>query len=240
MILGSVQPSYLAWLPLFCRMLASDVFVHLDDVEYSKNSFHNRNRLRGKYEHILLTVPVLYSGNSNALISEIEIDYRSNWNKKHLKTIQLNYAKAPYFTNLNEFLEYYYNTKWSNLADLNITFIEYLKDYLGIKTKTARSSNYNLKSKGNAKLIDLCKNENASHFIVKPGTEDYHPSNYFSNQGISFIYFNFKPFPYTQLHTPFIANLSILDFALNCGPNSSELIKEMYQTANSETALEKL
>ena len=71
-ILGSVQPSYLAWLPLFARINASNVFVYLDNVEYSKNSFHNRNRIKTAQGELSLTAPVKYSGNSTALLNKIQ------------------------------------------------------------------------------------------------------------------------------------------------------------------------
>ena len=54
MKLGCVQPGYLPWIPFFKRIQQSDIFVYLDDVEFSKNNFHNRNRIRTPNGEVLL------------------------------------------------------------------------------------------------------------------------------------------------------------------------------------------
>ena len=100
MILSCVQPSYLAWIPLFKRMISGDIFVYLDDVEYSKNSFHNRNYIKSFQGKVLLTVPVKYKGNANKYISEMPINNDFPWAKKHWRSIEMNYNKAPYFSEI--------------------------------------------------------------------------------------------------------------------------------------------
>lgn len=104
-VLGSVQPSYLAWIPFYQRMCFSDVFVYLDDVQYSKNSFHNRNRIKTNQGPQTLTVPVLYKGNSGKHIKDMPINNETDWQKKHWRTIEQGYAKAPYFADLAPRLE---------------------------------------------------------------------------------------------------------------------------------------
>ncbi len=220
MILGSVQPSYLAWIPLFERMKMSDVFVHLDDVEYSKNSFHNRNHIKTSQGDMILTVPVLYTGHSKTFINEIQIDYTKPWQKKHWKAIELAYTKAPYFREVGPRVREMLFTHWKNLADLNIAIIAFLKGYIGIHTPTYRSSEINVGGLANEKLVNMCKKFSADYFLVKHNTEDYHPKEYFSKYGIAFTYFNPPQRQYPQLYGSFIPNLSALDYAMNCGPNS--------------------
>ncbi len=223
MILGCVQPSYLAWIPLFERMKMSDVFVHLDDAQYSKNSYHNRNRIKAANGEVTLTVPVLYSGSSGALINQIKTDDSKPWRKKHLRTIQMAYSKAPHRDDLISPVQDILTQDWQSLADLNIAFIEMLKDYLGIDVPTYRSSELNVKGKANEKLVNICKKLGADKFVVKPGTEDYHPRGYFEPHGIGFAYFDPDVRTYSQIHGDFIPRLSILDYAMNCGANSFNL-----------------
>lgn len=220
MVLGSVQPSYLAWIPLFERIQSSDVFVHLDDVEYSKNSFHNRNAIKTVNGSLLLTVPVLYFGHSKTFINEIQIDYQKPWQKKHWKSIELAYGKAPYFKDLAIPLKEILFTRWDALSNLNIVVIQLLAKYLGITTPMYTSSQFKIPEGGNDKLIQLCRYLTADHFLVKPNTEDYHPSEYFKKSDIGFRYFQSLQRVYPQLHGEFIPNLSGLDYAMNCGPNS--------------------
>jgi hypothetical protein len=219
MKLGCVQPSYLSWMPLFDRMAMSDVFVHLDDVQYSKNSFHNRNRIKTPNGDLTLTVPVLYSGNSKAHINEIEIDYAKPWRKKHWKSIEMSYSKAPFIDELGSMIKGALFSEWVHLADLNIALIELLKDYMGIKTPTYRSSEMPVIGESNEKLVNLCNHLGADLFVVKPNTEDYHPKSEFEPNGVGFDYFTPPVREYPQLHGEFIPHLSALDFAMNCGSN---------------------
>lgn len=217
-VLSCVQPSYLAWIPLFKRILSGDVFVYLDDVEYSKNSFHNRNYVKGAQGSILLTVPISYKGHSSSYINKIPINNNIKWAKKHWRTIEMNYHKAPYFKALASMIyNPIYETKWEFLGDLNVAFITIIKEYLGINCIMYRSSELGIKSEGNQKLVDICKLLGADSFLVKPNTESYHPKAFFEKQVIELAYFDPKSNPYPQQYDDFISNLSVLDYVMNCG-----------------------
>ena len=161
MILSCVQPSYLAWIPFFKRMQAGDVFVFLDDVEYSKNSFHNRNYIKSSQGKELLTVPVKYKGNAKEHICNMPINNDYPWRKKHWRSIEMNYHKAPYYSELEKIIfTQIYDCKWETLGNLSITFIEIIKNYLNITCDVYRSSELGIKSTGNQKLVDICMRQN--------------------------------------------------------------------------------
>ena len=219
MILSCVQPSYLAWIPFFKRMCEGDIFVYLDDVEYSKNSFHNRNYIKGHQGNILLTVPIKYKGNSNKYICEMPVNNDFQWAKKHWRSIEMNYHKAPYFSELGKIIfSQIYDRNWETLGNLSIAFIEIIKNYLNITCDVYRSSELGIKSTGNQKLVDICKLLNADSFIVKPNTESYHPKEFFEKKGIKLVYFDPLLIPYSQQYGNFNSNLSALDYVMNCGP----------------------
>jgi hypothetical protein len=217
MILGCVQPAYLAWLPMFKRMRISDVFVYLDDVEYSKNSPHNRNRIKTPNGPIFLTVPVQYKGHSRSSINDIPIANHGDWAHKHWRSIEMNYSKAAFFPELAPVLKPLYERRWERLGDLNIALIEAVKDFLGIKTPCYRSSELSVEGRSNEKLVNLCRKMGADKFVVKPGTEDYHPTEFFASRGVGFEYFDYRVPEYAQLYGGFTQGLSALDFAMNCG-----------------------
>ncbi len=219
-VLGSVQPAYLAWLPFFERMKVADVFIYLDDVEYSKNSFHNRNCIKTPQGVHILTVPILYKGNSKAFISQIKIDYSQKWQDKHWKTIQHCYRKAKYFDDLSPGIFNILMRPWESLADLTVEFLDFFRGYLGIQTPCFRSSMVAVQGAANEKLVNLCKYFSADYFIVKPSTEEYHPASAFKDHGIEFQFFVAYNKIYPQLYGKFLPGLSILDYAMNCGPNS--------------------
>ena len=220
-VLGSVQPAYLAWIPFFQRMAQSDLFVYLDDVKYSKNSFHNRNQIKTPQGPAYLTVPVLYFGHSDATIEEIGIDNTSPWARKHWRTIVQSYSKAPYFSVLAPRLEAdIYSHRWTTLGTLNVALAELFREFLGIATACHQSSRLRVEGEANEKLVNLCRTLGADGFIVKPGTEHYHPREHFEPHGIGFQHFTPEPLVYPQLHGEFVRGLSILDYAMNCGPGS--------------------
>ena len=121
-IISIHQPTYLPWLGFFKKISSSDVFVFLDDVQYEKNGFQNRNKIRTDEGENWLTVPI--TGKFGTLLKDIQIDNSSNWSKKHSKSIVQNYTKAKYFHEYwNEF-ESIYERKFEFLIDLNVEIIK--------------------------------------------------------------------------------------------------------------------
>ena len=221
--LGSVQPTYLAWVPFFQRMILSDVFVYLDDVEFSKNSAHNRNKLKSSNGAVTLTVPIKYSGNSSCKINNMPIDNSVPWKKKHWKSIEMNYSKAPFFKEFGKILyKEVYSQEWEFLGPLNIQIIETVKNYLSIPTICIASSKLKINLKNNDKLVEMCNVLGANKFLVKPGTNDYHPKEFFKERGIALAYFNYSNNTYSQLYGDFISGLGIIDLVMNCGPTKSK------------------
>ena len=91
-----MQPVYLPWLGYFEQMALCDEFMFLDDVQYTKNDWRNRNKIRTRSGSMWLTVPVR-SAHLESSLRETELVYQSHWRRKHLQAIRLNYAAAPFF-----------------------------------------------------------------------------------------------------------------------------------------------
>jgi len=217
-MVGIVQPTYLPWLPFFQRMAEADVFVYLDDVKYSKNSFHNRNAIKGvDKSKTMLTVPVRYRGHSRALISEIAIDNSQPWRKKHWGTVRSNYSRAIYWSRYSEQLEELYTRRYEKLIDVLMPFIDFFRSELQITTPALLSSEIPVVGVGNEKLVNICKYVSGTHFMVKPGTEHYHPAHVFESGGIELRQWQAANLNYQQIHGGFEPGLSALDYVLNCG-----------------------
>lgn len=236
-ILGSVQPAYLAWIPFFQRMLLSDVFVYLDDVEFSKNSPHNRNKIKTVNGPLMLTVPVKYAGNSSCTISEMPLDNKSMWQKKHWRTIEMSYSKAPFYKDFAQALfDNVYSHEWKFLGGLNIAILETVRQYLAIHTRCFRSSDLKIGLKNNDKLVEMCKQLGCNSFLVKPGTDDYHPRSFFAAHGIGMTYFAPSHNIYPQLYGEFTRGMSIIDLVMNCGPEQSrQLLYDTLQTTQQNS-----
>jgi hypothetical protein len=96
MIVSAHQPAYNPWLGYFHKLLLSDVFVIMDDVQFEKNSFINRNKIFQKPEGLMLTIPCNMKDYADKSIKEIEI-FNDMWKKKHLRSLSQTYSKSPYF-----------------------------------------------------------------------------------------------------------------------------------------------
>lgn len=225
------QPAYIPWLGYFDKIAKSDIHVFLDDVEYSKNNLFNRNKIKTPAGEQWLTIPVKYK--SDNLICETKIDNSVDWQKKHWKTIKLNYTRAPYFKQYEEVFAEIYSKPWKYLAEINIEMNKAIAEILGIKVKFVKSSELNVKGMKNEKLINLCKileadtylsGQGAKSMEINPYNKPYLDENLFLKNNIKVSY---QEFHYPEHHQPwgkFIPNLSIIDMLFNCGSENSQFL----------------
>jgi hypothetical protein len=229
MIVGILQPGYLPWLGFFEQMYRSDIFVIYDDVQYDKESWRNRNRIKTVNGAQWLTVPVLIKFNEHTLINEVKINNEANWRKKHLFSIRQNYSKAPYYRLYSSIFEEAYATDWEYLIDLDIHFIFKLAEVIGIDTgKITRSSTLGVIGDRIERLIKICKKFNADTFYEGASGKNYVEKEAFSKEGIRVIFQDYRHPIYDQLYGDFIPYLSVIDLLFNQGEKS--LLILMQQT----------
>jgi len=222
MIVSMNQPAYLPWLGYFHRIAISDVHVVLDHVQFEKNSFTNRNRIRTAGGTTWLTVPVLTSGRFGSLaINTLEIDQRSAWGQKHWRTIEQNYRKAPFFAQHAAFFQTVYRKDWRLLSDLCRVLTEYLLDALGISTPLRYSSTMEPEGVKDMLVLSLCKRAGADTYLSGPLGRNYLRESLFSEGGVTVRYHDYHHPHYPQLGPrPFDASMSVIDLLFNCGPES--------------------
>ena len=146
------QPEYLPWLGFFKKMMNSELFVFLDDAQFTKKGWQNRNRIRTKNGTALLSIPV--HAHSYPNINEITIDNNKNWAKRHKKSILYNYARAPYFEEFKDFIESVFEKKFEYLIDLNTEIIKFAMNELEIKSKIVFSSELKISKKGSDRVLE--------------------------------------------------------------------------------------
>ena len=157
MKISAHQPAYLPWGGFIERISLSDVFIILDDVQFEKNSFTNRNQIKTSNGLTWLTVPVSLKGHTSKSIKDIEIVNHQPWYKKHWKSIQQNYHKSPFFKEHENFFEDTYRKNWILLNELNSHLLSYFLDFLNIDTKIVYLSNLNVFGKKQDLIINLCR-----------------------------------------------------------------------------------
>lgn len=219
-----LQPSYLPWLGYFDQINRADVFVFYDDVQYDKNGWRNRNRIKTPQGWQWITVPVITRNRFGAPISDVEIDNKTLWAAKHLKTLVQNYSKSPYFKEYIRLFKAIYSREWSRIAGLDIALIKSISEVLGINTKFATSSELNLEGDRLERLLKICTKFGADRYLTGESAKDYMDEGVFSSHGVEVEYQNYRHPVYPQLYGEFISHLSVVDLLFNCGPESLSVI----------------
>ena len=219
MKVGSIQSSFIPWRGYFDFIASVDVFVFLDDVQYTKRDWRNRNKIKTPKGTEWLTVPVCYECRSQ-LIQQTKIDYSQNWVKQHLNTWQVNYARALYYEDMTKMLTELSRGNEETISQLNIRLIRRICDYLGISTPMVLSSDLALSGAKTDHLIDLLVKLNATTYLSGPSADGYLDKEAFRRHGISLEYKSYDYQPYPQLWGPFEGAVTVLDLIANCGPDS--------------------
>lgn len=215
------QPNFLPWLGYFYKMAQCDVFVLLDNVQYTKNSFINRNRIKTPQEVMWLTVPVKIKGRFGQLINNVEIDNTVDWRRKHLGTLETNYRKAKFFEPIFQSLKtIYFMGDWNNLCELNIRLLEWTLSLLKLEKKLIRASDLNVEGESTQLLINIVKKLGGNIYLSGFGGAKYQEEELFKKAGVALTYYSFEHPVYPQLWVGFVPNLSIIDLLFNCGPES--------------------
>lgn len=224
MIVSINQPAYLPWLGYFHRIAISDVHVILDHVQFEKNSFTNRNKIRTKDGFCMLTVPLKTKGLfGNLAINTVEIVDES-WKMKHLKSIQVNYSKAKYFKYYEPHLLDLFSKSYSRLIDFIIPMNIWLMKELNITTKTIRSSELAVEGTKGDLVLNLCKSLNATTYLSGPFGRDYLDINSFNTFGIKVSFHDYVHPVYAQSYEGFQPYMTVLDLILNHGPESANYL----------------
>lgn len=231
MKISIMQPTYLPWMGYFDLMDQVDVFIFLDTVQFSKQSWQQRNRIKTHKGVQWLTVPVMNKGKSHQKINEVKINESQTWQRKHLASIKQNYQKAPFFEQYFPQFEGLLNEPCENLSVLNMKIIHWIKSLLGITSRTvlASESAASCEEDKVERLVDLCKYYKADEYLSPAGSKEYleecEASSLFAASGIGLHYHQYEHPTYEQLFDDFVPYMSVLDLLLNKGGESMGIIR---------------
>jgi len=222
MIVSIHQPNYLPYLGFFRKMLHSDIFILYDTAQYSKNEFHNRNRIKTARGVQWLTVPVRRTGLQP--IRSVEIARNLGWAAKHRKAIEANYRRATHYSSYAPELAEILSRDWNGLSDLNTEVVKTIARWLSISTKIVLTSQLPQPPSDDPteKILWMVGAVGGDSYLSGPGGRDYLDSSKFGSVRLEYSDFTARPYP--QLHGAFVPNLSVVDALLNCGKGARELI----------------
>ncbi len=225
MIVAIHQPQFLPWLGYFNKIDTADVFVLLDNVQFKKNEWQNRNKIKTPQGWQWLTVPV--QKKFGLKINQVKIASEHNWKNKHLKSLELNYQKAPYFQDYFEIVEKIYAKPWQKLLDLNTVLIKEFVRILNINTEIVTASHLEpLPEQPDDRLIALTHKLGGEIYLAGEGGKNYMQIAKYEEAGIKVVFQNFNHPVYPQLHGAFLPGMAIVDLLFNCGPDSLEIIRK--------------
>jgi len=209
------QPNYIPWLGYFYKIYQSDVFVFLDDVQYSNEGMQNYHYIKTPQGSFRLKIPVNSKFGLN--INEIKTRDELGWKKKHLKSIEMNYKKSKYFEDIFPEYSSLILDEYDGLADLDISIVKHICKKFGIQTEFTLSSKLGLNSKKEQKVLDICSTLNGNVYYSGTGAKAYQKQENFEKRGIELRYSEYFPFEYPQLWGDFQSNVSVIDYLMNCG-----------------------
>lgn len=221
MKIAIVQPNYIPWVGYFELINSVDTFVFLDDVQYTKRDWRNRNKIQINGNEIWLTIPIKKHA-FDSKICDIEV-VNHNWIDRHMKTIQMAYPKKPGKEFIIDMYNQLLDKKFIFLNDINVWIIEKISDYLNIRTNFFRSSQLNLNYKEkNLKLIEIIKYFNCDEYFSGPKAEAYLNPVIFKQNGVSLHIMD-----YNKMNSNFANNnsdkkFSVVDQIINLSTNSSK------------------
>lgn len=225
MIVSINQPAYLPWLGYFERIARSSLHVVLDHVQFEKNSFTNRNKIRLKSGTAWLTVPLASKGRFGSLeIQNLEFADRGEWKKKHWASLQMNYARTPYFSHYAEAYSLIYEKHWPSFMPFVQTMLHQHLEDLKITTKLVFSSQMGIAGSKSDLVLNICKAVGATTYLSGSQGRNYLNESIFEENGIQILYQNYKHPSYPQAWPGFEPHLCILDLLFNHGPASSEIL----------------
>jgi hypothetical protein len=229
MKVAMMQPGFMPWQGFFELICKSDIFIILDDFQFSVQSYHQRNRLfvnKGQVDWY--TVPIQKSVSFGGALNDVAINDKIPWRVKTWKRIQQNYSKASHFHEIASSIEKWLLNSYQSLADQNIAFIKLVCGILNINTEFRLSSQYTTSAHRSHKVLELLRWCNVTQYLCARGSFEYMKEDaVFPVDDIEILFQNFIPKPYVQIGTvdEFVPFLSVLDALLNIGPGQTfELI----------------
>ncbi|MFO7976115.1 MAG: WbqC family protein [Candidatus Hydrogenedentota bacterium] len=223
MLVSIHQPHYLPWLRYFEKIARADVFILLDTVEFTKNGWQNRNKIKTPNGPALLTVPV--HAHQDSILRDVTIDNRQPWRSKHRRTLEQSYGKAPYYGDHEAFLDDVYSQEWERLTDLNAFMLAHFLRALGIETPFVLASTLDVFGTGTERLINLIHAVGGTRYYSGAYALDtYLDAGLLHEAGIGLDLQEWHAPVYPQLHGEFESDLSIIDLLMNRGPDSLRVL----------------
>jgi len=218
------QPDFLPYLGFFHRLLFTDVFIILNDVQFLRRGWHHRDKIKTIDGEKWLTLSIKKGDYRQRIDQVILSENQGIWVANHLNLLKESYKKAPYFDGYFPKIRDIYLSGSIKMVDLNMAFLHFFFEVFDLQVNTLFSSDLNVGGSSNQKLINLINAVDGTQYLSGVGAKDYIDEQMFADEGIIVEWQQFNHPVYPQLHGDFIPNLSCIDLLFNCGPGAKEVL----------------
>jgi hypothetical protein len=224
------QPEFMPWTNLFTKMSFCDHYVFLDNVQYVRRSYQNRNKFKYSDGSKWITVPVQKTSRDE-LICNIEIDNSTDWRGGHKSFFEMAYGKANYYDSIIKVIDNIYDKDWTSLSDLNCFFTQQIAGYLKLNNSFSNASKIGEAIEKSENILNICKEMNADNYICGYGSKQYLDEKSFKQNGINITYLEPMLIKHNQQFPQlgFIEGLSIFDYLFNNGIDEFLLKLDTYK-----------
>lgn len=230
MIVAAHQPNFLPWLGFFDKMRRADLFVIVDHVQFERQNYQNRARIKADEGVRWLTVPVRHVSQDETILEKklcLEPGGRHDWRRKARLTLEQSYARTSHFKAFAPPFLDALESAGESLAELNIRLIELARRALGIQTILVRSSTLGITGLKSQMVLNLCEAVGADAYLAGGGgSRLYLDLPAFAESGVQVVWQDFKHpvYPQEPSRWPFAPGLSVVDMLFNCGPESGAVL----------------
>jgi hypothetical protein len=221
MLIAIQQPEFFPWIGYLDKIKQVDKIVLLDNVQFKKRYFENRNKVRTRENWTWIRVPVKVKGRYTQLINDVEIDNSQDWQSKLIGTLKHCYKQAPFWVESGgeELCEIVAGHKYHRLIELNLTVIYFLMEKFGVTKETVLASEIETNGKGSELILNICKITGADGYLSGRDGVNYLDSNIFERESIALTYQKFVHPVYKQYASDdFVEAMSSIDLLFNVGP----------------------
>ena len=217
------QPDFLPYLGFFHRLLYVDLYVVLDDVQFVRRGWHNRDKIKTRQGEKWITVTTKKE-RKTALINEMMLCETADFRGEHLRLFKENYGKSKYYSEIMPHIERLYDFKCERMMDFNMKSIDMLMELFDVTTDYIFSADLGIEGIKDYKTVGILKKLNVKHYLSGVGAKVFHQPELFKEAGIEVVFQDFKHPVYPQQFGDFISYLSSIDLLFNCGIEKSREI----------------
>jgi len=224
MLIGIIQSNYLPWRGYFDFIDDVDLFVIYDDMQYTKNDWRNRNRIKTPQGATWITVPIKQAS-LKQLIQETFIDDRKDWRRKHLASIYHNYHRCKGFDWIYPALKDVLGRDIDRLSELNVELIKLVCQKLEVTTPVILSSSIEVSGAKTSRIIKIVKELGGDAYLSGPAAKSYLNVDEFKAEGIQLLYKQYDYPSYAQPWGEFVSDVSVIDLLASMGEDSKQFLK---------------